>query len=278
LLTSPKSEPLLRVQGLSKTHSQGHWWEKRFESKALDGVDLTLEAGNTLALVGKSGSGKTTLAMCVAMLDKPDSGKFWFDGCDISSLANSERAGLRPRIQLIFQDSAAALPARFSAAQIIEEPLMIQHRYPDAKERLDVVLQLMAKVGLQPGWANRRPHQFSGGERQRLAIARSLALQPSLLILDEPFTGLDLSIRGQIVNLLLALQAELSLTFLYISHDLDLVRYFSDSVAVMDRGRIVEQANVTDLFRGPIHAEADSLTYPLLTQALLACRGQRSHR
>jgi ABC-type glutathione transport system ATPase component len=273
LLTSSKSEPLLRIEGLSKTYSQGHWWERRFRSQTLDGVDLTLEAGKTLALVGRSGSGKTTLAMCVAMLDQPDSGTVLFDGCDISSLAKSERATVRPRIQLIFQDSAAALPARFSAAQIIEEPLVIQRRYPDAKQRSDAVLELMAKVGLPPGWANRRPHQFSGGERQRLAIARSLALQPSLLILDEPFTGLDLSIRGQIVNLLLALQADLSLTFLYISHDLDLVRYFSDTVAVMDRGRIVEQASVTDLFRGPIHAE----THPLLTQALLACRGQRSH-
>ena len=276
MLTSSKSEPLLRIEGLSKAYSQGHWWEKRFRSQALDGVDLTLDAGKTLALVGKSGSGKTSLAMCVAMLDQPDSGTVLFDGCDILSLAKSERATVRPRIQLIFQDSAAALPARFSAAQIIEEPLVIQDRYGDSvkkKDRSDLVAELMAKVGLPPGWANRRPHQFSGGERQRLAIARSLALQPSLLILDEPFTGLDLSIRGQIVNLLLALQAELSLTFLYISHDLDLVRYFSDSVAVMDRGKVVEQASVTDLFRGPIRAA----THPLLTQALLACRGQRSH-
>jgi oligopeptide transport system ATP-binding protein len=279
LLTVPKSEPLLRIEGLTKTYSQGRWWEKRFDSKALDGVDLTLEAGKTLALVGKSGSGKTTLAMCVAMLEKPDSGKIWFDGCELLSLPKSERAVLRPRIQLIFQDSAAALPTRFSAAQIIEEPLVIKHRglasaRGKVKERSALVLELMAKVGLPPGWANRRPHQFSGGERQRLAIARSLALQPSLLILDEPFTGLDLSVRGQIVNLLLALQADLSLSFLYISHDLDLLRHFSDRVAVMDRGRIVEQASVTDLFRSPTHAG----THPLLTQALLACRGMRSHR
>ncbi|MGA7931616.1 MAG: dipeptide/oligopeptide/nickel ABC transporter ATP-binding protein [Candidatus Sulfotelmatobacter sp.] len=278
MLTAPKSEPLLRIEGLTKTYSQGRWWEKRFDSKALDGVDLTLEAGKTLALVGKSGSGKTTLAMCVAMLEKPDSGKIWFDGCELLSLPKSERAVLRPRIQLIFQDSAAALPTRFSAAQIIEEPLVIKHRgwasaRGKVKERSALVLELMARVGLPPGWANRRPHQFSGGERQRLAIARSLALQPSLLILDEPFTGLDLSVRGQIVNLLLALQADLSLTFLYISHDLDLLRHFSDRVAVMDRGRIVEQASVTDLFRSPTQAE----THPLLTQALLACRGMRSH-
>ncbi len=268
LRTSPKSEPLLRIEGLTKTYSQGRWWEKRFDSKAVDGVDLTLEAGKTLALVGKSGSGKTTLAMCAAMLEKPDSGKIWFDGCDLLSLAKSERAVLRPRIQLLFQDSAAALPARFTAAQIIEEPLVIQHRSPASakiKDRSGLVGELMAKVGLPPGWANRRPHQFSGGERQRLAIARSLALQPSLLILDEPFTGLDLSIRGQIVNLLLTLQADLSLTYLYVSHDLDLVQHFSDTVAVMDRGKIVEQASMSDLLRSPLRAE----TYPLLTDLLL---------
>jgi len=255
-LTAPNSEILLRIEGLHKTYSQGCWWEKRFASKALDGVDLVLEAGKTLALVGKSGSGKTTLAMCVAMLEKPDSGRIWFNGCNLLSLSKSERAALRPRIQLIFQDSVAALPGRFSAAQIIEEPLVIQGRCSasannrvDKKARADIVAELIAKVGLPPGSANRRPHQFSGGERQRLAIARALTLAPKLLILDEPFTGLDLSVRGQIVNLLLALQADLSLTYLYISHDLDMVRHFSDNVAVMERGRVVEHATVSDFFR-----------------------------
>jgi oligopeptide transport system ATP-binding protein len=273
---SPKSEPLLRIEGLTKSYSQGHWWEKRFQTKALDGVDLTLEKGKTLALVGKSGSGKTTLAMCVAMLDKPDSGKVWFDGCEVSTLAKSERAALLPRIQLIFQDSAAALPARFSAAEIIAEPLVIQHRFRPSlrnEDGSDRVRELMAKVGLSPGWAKRRPHEFSGGERQRIAIARSLALLPSLLILDEPFTGLDLSVRGQIVNLLLSLQAELALTFLYISHDLDLVQHFSDTISVLDRGKIAEQASVPELFGSPMPVER----YPLLTQSLLACRGAGSH-
>jgi oligopeptide transport system ATP-binding protein len=268
LLTSSTSEPLLRIDGLTRTRSQGRWWEKRFDCKALDGVDLTLETGKTLALVGKSGAGKTTLAMCVAMLDKPDSGEIWFDGYDLLSLTKSQHKVLRPRIQLIFQDSAAALPARFSAAQVIEEPLLVQGRY-SAKQRSELAIELMLKVGLPPREANRLPHQFSGGQRQRLAIARSLALQPSLLILDEPFTGLDLSIRGQIVNLLLELQAQLSLTFLYISHDLDLVRHFSDTVAVMDRGRVVEHASARDLFRDPVHPES---------RALLACTDARSRR
>lgn len=266
-MTSLKSKPLLRVEGLTKTYLSGQWWEKRVAVNALDRVNLTLEPGETLALVGKSGSGKTTLAMCVAMLEKPDSGKIFFDGQDVLALQTPKRTLLRPRIQLIFQDSAAALPARFSAAQIIEEPLAIRRRC-SAKERSHLALDLMEKVGLPPGWANRRPHQFSGGERQRLAIARSLALLPSLLILDEPFTGLDLSIRAQIVNLLLALQADLSLTFLYISHDLDLIQHFSDHVAVMDRGRIVEHASVADLFRDPQH---------VATQALLACGSAYSH-
>jgi ABC-type glutathione transport system ATPase component len=276
LRSSPKSEPLLRIEGLTKNYSQGHWWEKRFQTKALDGVDLILEKGKTLALVGKSGSGKTTLAMCVAMLDKPDSGKVWFEGCEVSTLAKSERAALLPRIQLIFQDSAAALPARFSAAEIIAEPLVIQHRFRPSlknKDGSDRVRELMAKVGLSPGWAKRRPHEFSGGERQRIAIARSLALLPSLLILDEPFTGLDLSVRGQIVNLLLSLQAELALTFLYISHDLDLVQHFSDTISVLDRGKIAEQASVPELFGSPMPLEK----YPLLTKSLLACRGAGSH-
>ena len=258
MLPLSKSEPLLRIEGLNKTYSQGHWWKKRFDSKALVGIDLTLEAGKTLALVGKSGSGKTTLAMCVAMLEKPDSGKIWFEGRNVFSLSKSERAELRPRIQLVFQDSAAALPARFTAAEIIQEPLIIQHLY-SAKQRTELVIELLEKVGLSPGDAKRLPHQFSGGQRQRLAIARSLALKPSLLILDEPFTGLDLSIRGQIVNLLLALQADLGLTFLFISHDLDLVRYFADSVAVMALGQIVEHVSTIDLFGGHMHMEPPTL-------------------
>ena len=254
-----KSGQLLQITGLSKTYVQGRWWEKQFHLKALDGVNLTLEEGKTLALVGKSGSGKTTLAMCAALLELPDSGKIWFYGCDVLSLDKRERALLRPRVQIIFQDSTA-LPARYTARQIIEEPLAIQRRY-SPKERGELVSELMEKVGLPPRWGNRLPDQFSGGQRQRLAIARALTLQPNLLILDEPFVGLDISIRAQIINLLLDLQADHALTYLYISHDLELVRHFSDSVAVMDEGKIVEQAGVADLFRSSRHAQRHALGF-----------------
>jgi ABC-type glutathione transport system ATPase component len=241
------SDPLLQIAGLVKTYVQGRWWEKQFYLKALDGVDLALDVGKTLALVGKSGSGKTTLAMCAALLELPDSGTIRFYGRDVLSLDKAERMLLRPRIQIIFQDSTA-LPARYTARKIIEEPLVIQGRY-SPQERAELVSELMEKVGLPPRWGNRLPYQFSGGQRQRLAIARSLTLQPNLLILDEPLLGLDSSIRGQIINLLLDLQANNSLTYLFISHDLESVRHFADSVAVMDQGKIIKEASVSDFFR-----------------------------
>jgi ABC-type glutathione transport system ATPase component len=235
---------LLQLAGLTKTYVQGRWWEKQFHLKALDGVDLALEEGKTLALVGESGSGKTTLAMCAALLELPDSGKIRFHGRDVLSLDKRERNLLRPRIQIIFQDSTA-LPSRYTARRIIEEPLIVQRRYSPG-ERAELVSELMEKVGLSPSWGNRLPDQFSGGQRQRLAIARSLTLKPELLILDEPFVGLDISTRGQIVNLLLDLQARHSLTYLYISHDLEQIRHFADYVAVMDHGKIIEQASVLE--------------------------------
>lgn len=214
--------------------------------KALDDIDLTLERGQTLALLGKSGAGKTTLALCIAMLEKPDRGAIWFDGVDLLSLAKQERKALRPHVQIVFQDSAAALPARFTAMQIIEEPLVVRG-LGTPEERSEVVLELMVKVGLRLEWANRLPHQFSGGQRQRLAIARALALKPSILILDEPFVGLDPSIRGQIANLLLDLQADYSLAYLHISHDLAAIQYSADRVALMNRGRIVQCGSVTEV-------------------------------
>jgi peptide/nickel transport system permease protein len=253
-------EPLLRVTNLRKTYVQGRMWEKRSEVKALAGVDLVLEAGKTLAIVGKSGSGKTTLGMCAALLERPDSGEISFDGRNVSSLNRRDLALLRPRIQVLFQDSASALPPHLSATKVIEEPLRVQHRY-SYKERQELVFELMARVGLPHGCGNRLPHQFSGGERQRIALARSLVLEPSLVVLDEPFTGLDLSVRGRLVNLLLELQAERSLSYLYISHDLDLIGHFSDSVVRLDQGRVVDQTATTNFRNDPqnshIHGSTD---------------------
>jgi peptide/nickel transport system permease protein len=237
------SEPLVRITELHKTYSRGQWWEKQFQVKALDGVDLTLEQGKTVAVVGASGSGKTTLAMCVALLDRPDSGKICFEGRDVLSLPKSEAGLLRSRVQMVFQESASALPPHFSAGEIIEEPLVVQHRH-SPKERSDLASDLMIRVGLSPSWKDRRPHQFSSGQRQRIAIARALVLQPSLLVLDEPFTGLDLSTQARLVHLLMELQAERSLSYLCISHDPDLVRYFSDDVIALDRGKVVARRSI----------------------------------
>jgi ABC-type glutathione transport system ATPase component len=245
VLSGGRQSPLIRMSDLTKTYVQGRWWESRVAVKALDGASLILDQGRTVALVGRSGSGKTTFAMCAALLEAPDSGRIWFNGRDTQSLTKSERALLRPRIQVCFQDSNA-LPARYTARNIIEEPLRVQNRY-SSRERADFVFELMERVGLPAKWGERFPHQFSGGQRQRLAIARALVLNPDIVILDEPFVGLDFAIRRQIVNLLLELQAAHSLTYLFISHDMELAQHFSDSVAVMDRGQIVEQCSASDL-------------------------------
>jgi ABC-type glutathione transport system ATPase component len=249
----------VRIENLRKTYSQGRWWEKRYRVTALDGINLTLEKGKTLAVVGRSGSGKSTLATCLAMLLKPDYGSIWFDGSDLPALPESARRQLRPQIQLIFQDSVSALSPRLSAAQIIEEPLLIQRRF-DRCRRLKMVFELMQRVGLSPDWADRLPCQFSGGQRQRLAVARALILEPRLLILDEPFAGLDLSVRAQIVNLLIELQSELGLTFLFITHDYELIPHFSDRVALMDRGKILPEADIEEVLHDSVHAGANSVS------------------
>jgi ABC-type glutathione transport system ATPase component len=212
-----KQRPLIRIEDLTKTYLQGSWWEKQFRLKALDGATLVLEEGTTVALVGRSGSGKTTLAMCVALLELPDSGKIWFNGHDIHSLPEAERRLLRPRIQICFQDSTA-LPARYTARQIIEEPLRIQRRYSPA-ERVELISELMETVGLPATWGNR---------------------------VAEPLVGLDMIVQAQIVDLLLRLQATHSLTYLFISHDPAMVRHLADSVALMEQGKIIEQCSVSD--------------------------------
>jgi ABC-type oligopeptide transport system ATPase subunit len=248
--------PLMQVRGLRKVYTRTHWWQKRLQFLALDNVDLAIQGGQTMALVGESGSGKTTLAMCLVGLERPDSGEIWFEGRNLLAAGTGTRIG--SEIQLVFQDSAGALNPRMSAAQIIEEPLLIRRR-GSSQECSELVLELMDQVGLSPKWKDRLPHQFSGGQRQRLAIARALILKPKLVILDEALTGLDLSIQGQIMNLLLDLQALEALSYLYISHNLELAAQVADEIAVMYQGRIVERASQAEFFSHPHHPHTQAL-------------------
>jgi ABC-type glutathione transport system ATPase component len=245
--------PLLRVRHLSKRYVQGRWFSrKKFPVTALDDISLTVHSRSTVALVGQSGSGKSTLARCLARLADADSGEIWFEGKNLVTLSSADLVATRRRIQLIFQNSAAAMNPRFSAADIVGEPLRIQHR-AGKKERRKQALAMLEQVGIPSAWADRSPLEFSGGQRQRLVIARALVLKPTLLILDEALAGLDLSIQAQIANLLLDLQASFSLTYLYISHDLRLAGYLADEIFVMQRGRIVESGSVVDVFSHPKH-------------------------
>ncbi len=253
------ANPLIRAQGLSKSYQQRHVFSRqKFTIVALDGIDLTVPAGSTFALVGESGSGKSTLARCLARLETPTAGQVWFKGEDLHAMRGERLFRVRREIQLIFQDTASALDPRFTAEEIIAEPLRVQ-REGTKFERIQHSMQLMEEVGLRASWLSRRPHEFSGGQRQRLAIARTLALRPRLLILDEALAGLDLSVQAQILNLLGQLQKSHGLTYFYISHDLALVAEIADEVAVIHRGRIVDQAETSQLFKYPQHPQTRAL-------------------
>jgi ABC-type glutathione transport system ATPase component len=264
------SQALLEVRGLCKTHRQGHWWQRQFQISALDNIDLTLEAGRTLALVGESGAGKTTLAMCLIGLERADVGEIIFDGTNLSELRGKEKSRAHREIQLIFQDSAGALSPRMSVAEIIEEPLLIAGK--DWRSRQQCALQAMEQVGLPSGWHDRKPHELSGGQRQRLAIARALVLQPKLLILDEALAGLDLSIQGQISNLLLDLQSERNLSYLYISHDLKHVVQFADEAVVMQQGKIVKRIAASQMMEEISVPERGPLVQTRTPEHVLAAR------
>ena len=250
--------PLLSVRALSKRYMRGQWFSRKFPVTALDDVNLTVHPGSTVALVGQSGSGKSTLARCVAHLTDSDSGEIWFEGRNLLTLSSADLFASPHRIQLIFQNSAAAMNPRFSAAEIVAEPLRIQRR-AGKKERRRQALAMLDQVGIPAAWADRSAFEFSGGQRQRLVIARALVLRPKLLILDEALSGLDLSIQAQIANLLIDLRASFSLTYLYISHDLRLAAYLADEMVVMQRGRIVESGSVVEMFSHPHHPHTQLL-------------------
>ena len=217
---------------------------------ALDGVDLAIRRGETMGLAGASGSGKTTLARIVMRLIEPDAGAIRFDGADLLGLRGRGLRALRPRLQMVFQEPMAAFNPRATVARILEDPLRI-HRLVPRRERRAASRELLDRVGLSAELIDRRPHELSGGQRQRVAIARAIATAPDLILLDEPVSALDVSVRAQLLNLLMDLQAETGVAYLLISHDLTVIRAVCDCVAVMDRGRIVEIGGPDAVFQRP---------------------------
>ena len=220
--------------------------------RAVDGVSLDVYRGETLALVGESGSGKSTFGRLVLRLMEPTSGSIRFDGTDLHALGREPLRRVRRRMQIIFQDPYSSLNPTMTVRAIVREPLTI-HEIGDKRERDVKAMELLRLVGLKPELAGRYPHELSGGERQRVGIARAIALEPDFLVADEPVTALDVSVQAQILNLLLELQEKLSLTYLFIAHDLRVVEHVSDRVAVMNRGRIVELKPRVELFESPEH-------------------------
>jgi oligopeptide/dipeptide ABC transporter ATP-binding protein len=226
--------------------------------RAVDGVSLSIQKGETVGLVGESGCGKSTVGRTILRLYRPTGGRIVFDGQDITTAGGASLRSVRRRMQMIFQDPYASLNPRMTAAGIVSEPLEI-HGVGIKSERHQKVRDLLATVGLDPSYGDRFPHEFSGGQRQRIGVARALALHPDLIVADEPISALDVSIQAQIINLLERLQGEFGLTYLFIAHDLSVVRHISDRIAVMYLGRIVETAGSRELYERPLHPYAVAL-------------------
>jgi oligopeptide/dipeptide ABC transporter ATP-binding protein len=225
---------------------------------AVDGVSFSINEGETLGLVGESGCGKTTVARTVLRLIEPTSGQITINGQEISGLSKAELRPLRRQMQIVFQDPFSSLNPRIRVGKIVGEPLKV-HSVGDKSERQERVAQLFKRVGLRPEQINNYPHQFSGGQRQRVSIARALALDPRFIVADEPVSALDVSIQAQVINLLMDLQHELRLSYLFVSHNLAVVEHISHRVAVMYLGRIVEYADKTPLFENPLHPYTEAL-------------------
>lgn len=262
-MTSQHDKPLLRVQNLVKHFpiTKTRWIlfsENVGAVHAVDDVSFDLLQGETLGLVGESGCGKSTTGRTVLQLHRPTSGHVFFEGKDLAALKGEELRKMRRRMQMIFQDPYASLNPRMTVGEIIGEPLII-HGIATQKEAEEQVKELLKRVGLNPAYTNHYPHEFSGGQRQRIGVARALALQPALIVCDEPISALDVSIQAQVVNLLEDLQKEFNLTYLFIAHDLSMIRHISNRVAVMYLGVIVELTTRQELYAHPLHPYTQAL-------------------
>ncbi len=249
-----QGDALVSVTGLKKHFPimKGVFRRQIGAVRAVDDISFDIYRGETLGLVGESGSGKSTAGRTVLRLEKPTAGSILFEGRDLADLSSSELRKLRPRMQMVFQNPHSSLNPRMTVASIIGEPL-VEHRTMTNQERRARIGELLDMVGLDPSHANRYPHEFSGGQRQRIGIARAIALDPDFIVCDEPIAALDVSIQAQVVNLLERVQDELGLAYLFISHDMSMVRHIADRVAVMYLGRIDELAPVDQLYGSPKH-------------------------
>ena len=260
--TNGNAQPLLDVHNL-KMHfpiTRGIVFQRQVGAiKAVDGVNFSMFKGETLGLVGESGCGKSTTGRAILQLYRPTDGEVLFEGVDITKTKGEDLRKMRRRMQMIFQDPYASLNPRMTVGSIIGEPLEVHNIGSNKKERQERVQELLKTVGLNPYFVNRYPHEFSGGQRQRIGVARALAVNPAFIVCDEPISALDVSIQAQIINLLEDLQDELGLTYLFIAHDLSVVRHISDRIAVMYLGKIVELADRDELYENPMHPYTQAL-------------------
>jgi oligopeptide transport system ATP-binding protein len=259
-MKSENNESIVEVKDLKMYFpiTRGVFRRRVGDIKAIDGVSFQIRRNETLGLVGESGCGKTTTGRCILRLYRPSSGHIWFTGTDISNIPEHKIRPLRRGMGSIFQDPYGSLNPRQTAGSIVSDPLII-HKIAEGREIREMVANLFRLVGLDPGMMSRVPHEFSGGQRQRLGVARALACKPALVICDEPISALDVSIQAQIINLLEDLQEKLGLTYLFIAHDLSVVQHISDRVAVMYLGRIVEIADSEELYNHPVHPYTQAL-------------------